>query len=308
MHEYIHAGNTQVEYMSFTCLGGTSGTRSYRKQLPNIVSRKFIWSPVDWFPPFKFQYFAKENDKTSVQETCKVSVYVQVCQRPKFVMTQDWPVFGLASAPLSLKVTAEDLNEDDIVSVEVSKDLRGVVQVGDEEYDTIIDVDGLIKVRKNKVSRSLTVVMPSPADRVAEACFRARDNAYACDVDGLAGEDEMCVVCTLEASQVTAACFMEIRSTPLYMREHVPVCGDSRISGNEECDDGNFASGDGCSSTCTLELGYELQGNDPMPKPICGDGLAVYGEGCDDKNSDSSDGCDGCGVQVLCFIFSTVCV
>ena len=32
-----------------------------------------------------------------------------------------------------------------------------------------------------------------------------------------------------------------------------PVCGDGVATGTEECDDGGTTSGDGCSSTCTLE-------------------------------------------------------
>lgn len=35
----------------------------------------------------------------------------------------------------------------------------------------------------------------------------------------------------------------------------IAVCGDGVVGGNEECDDGNTASGDGCSSTCTTEGG-----------------------------------------------------
>lgn len=34
------------------------------------------------------------------------------------------------------------------------------------------------------------------------------------------------------------------------------ACGDGRISGSEQCDDGNRTSGDGCSSTCQVESGY----------------------------------------------------
>ena len=35
------------------------------------------------------------------------------------------------------------------------------------------------------------------------------------------------------------------------------TCGDGIPSGAEECDDGNTAAGDGCSSTCTIESGWE---------------------------------------------------
>ena len=40
---------------------------------------------------------------------------------------------------------------------------------------------------------------------------------------------------------------------PASCNEPVPVCGNGEPEGIEECDDGNTASGDGCSSTCTIE-------------------------------------------------------
>jgi len=41
-----------------------------------------------------------------------------------------------------------------------------------------------------------------------------------------------------------------------------PGCGDGLLSGNEQCDDGNTLSGDGCSPTCTVEA---LAGIDTCP-------------------------------------------
>ena len=35
------------------------------------------------------------------------------------------------------------------------------------------------------------------------------------------------------------------------------TCGDGLVLGNEKCDDGNAVSGDGCSSTCQVEPGYQ---------------------------------------------------
>jgi len=35
------------------------------------------------------------------------------------------------------------------------------------------------------------------------------------------------------------------------------VCGDSEPDPGEQCDDGNLSNGDGCSSTCTVEAGFE---------------------------------------------------
>jgi len=56
------------------------------------------------------------------------------------------------------------------------------------------------------------------------------------------------------------------------------ACGDGVVCGGEEgCDDGNTASGDGCDSNCTATG--------------CGNGIVTAGEECDDGNAISSDGC-----------------
>lgn len=41
------------------------------------------------------------------------------------------------------------------------------------------------------------------------------------------------------------------------------ICGDSLKGVLETCDDGNSISGDGCSSSCTVETGYVCSGTGP---------------------------------------------
>ncbi|MCE9668575.1 DUF4215 domain-containing protein [Myxococcus stipitatus] len=45
-------------------------------------------------------------------------------------------------------------------------------------------------------------------------------------------------------------------------------CGDGIVGGAEQCDDGNLNSGDGCSSVCKVEPGYQCQGTHPS---VCSD-------------------------------------
>jgi len=85
------------------------------------------------------------------------------------------------------------------------------------------------------------------------------------------------------------------------------ICGDAvLVPGVEECDDGAWteASGDGCTSVCKLEVGFNctydkqnrLYGG--RCKPICGDGRWVLGEACDDENLIDDDGCSSeCKVE-----------
>jgi cysteine-rich repeat protein len=66
------------------------------------------------------------------------------------------------------------------------------------------------------------------------------------------------------------------------------VCGDGVTQGNEACDDGANADGDGCSALCKLE-------------GACGDGILDGGEGCDDGNTDGGDGCAAdCAALEVC--------
>lgn len=44
------------------------------------------------------------------------------------------------------------------------------------------------------------------------------------------------------------------------------VCGDNLREGNEECDDGNVAAGDGCSATCQIEAIVEIEPNNTVPE------------------------------------------
>jgi cysteine-rich repeat protein len=54
-----------------------------------------------------------------------------------------------------------------------------------------------------------------------------------------------------------------------------PVCGDGSLDAGEQCDDGNTANGDGCSSTCRIEVKPKPT---PMLAPGVMQGLRVSGE------------------------------
>ena len=70
---------------------------------------------------------------------------------------------------------------------------------------------------------------------------------------------------------------------------YLPVCGNNILdqAQGEQCDDGNTASGDGCSSVCQIE--QELQEEPAVP--VCGNIIIEEGEQCDDGNTANGDGC-----------------
>jgi cysteine-rich repeat protein len=62
------------------------------------------------------------------------------------------------------------------------------------------------------------------------------------------------------------------------------------------CDDGNNKEGDGCSSQCRVETGFECSGGNVTSKDvcreICGDGKNMGVLECDDGNILEDDGCN----------------
>jgi fibro-slime domain-containing protein len=79
------------------------------------------------------------------------------------------------------------------------------------------------------------------------------------------------------------------------------VCGDKKISGNENCDDGENPpkSGDGCSENCHIEDGWACpRVGARCVADACGDGILAGNEACDDGNAKSGDGCSAtCTVE-----------
>jgi cysteine-rich repeat protein len=70
----------------------------------------------------------------------------------------------------------------------------------------------------------------------------------------------------------------------------ISLCGSGAVEGLESCDDGNLASGDGCSGTCAAEPGYTCLGS-PSVCSKCGDRLKNGPEECDDGGVLAGDGC-----------------
>jgi fibro-slime domain-containing protein len=88
---------------------------------------------------------------------------------------------------------------------------------------------------------------------------------------------------------------------PVYMRPDaqtpMDVCGDGVLADDEECDDGDHLSGNGCSSDCALEDGWAcLAAGARCVAAECGDGILAGDEECEDDDAPPRDG-DGCSAS-----------
>ena len=74
------------------------------------------------------------------------------------------------------------------------------------------------------------------------------------------------------------------------------ICGDGKVFGSTQCDDGNLINGDGCSSACIIEDGYSWIDGSPTAQSqwseIWGDGLNFGHYEWDDGDRDDGDGWD----------------
>jgi cysteine-rich repeat protein len=87
------------------------------------------------------------------------------------------------------------------------------------------------------------------------------------------------------------------------------MCGDLVKTGSEECDDGNVQDGDGCSSTCLTEPGWDCSSGTCLPVTSaggtdakgeyrrCGDGIVSGAEECDDGASNDDNTYGGCSTR-----------
>ncbi len=70
-------------------------------------------------------------------------------------------------------------------------------------------------------------------------------------------------------------------------------CGDGILQVNEQCDDGNNVSGEGCNRICQLEANWDCptEGRPCEYLGVCGNGHLTSNKTCDDGNTQSGDGC-----------------
>jgi cysteine-rich repeat protein len=118
-----------------------------------------------------------------------------------------------------------------------------------------------------------------------------RDGGEECDDQNTSNGDGCSSIWTVEAGYT---CSGGSPSTQDICQE---IWGDSKRFNSFATywDDGNVVSGDGWSSTWSIEIGYSCTGGSTTTAdtwtPIWGDGLRIGAEVCDDGNAANGDGC-----------------
>lgn len=96
---------------------------------------------------------------------------------------------------------------------------------------------------------------------------------------------------------IHSRCVNKSQDDPIEDEDHTdtPVdnCGNGKLDDNEQCDDGNKQTGDGCAAGCTIEANYTCDGQ----PSIC-----QCAGGFQDSNSDGTclKDCDPCGENKQC--------
>lgn len=129
--------------------------------------------------------------------------------------------------------------------------------------------------------------------------------------DGVVSITYTVATATLTATPTTTATSTPAQTLTPTVTPTPGPCGNGTVDSGEQCDDGNTASGDGCSSTCRWEgqcsvtdTGSITCDDDVDCAPAlgaciaCGNGRLDSGEECDDGNHTVDDGCDSsCQVE-----------
>jgi cysteine-rich repeat protein len=160
-------------------------------------------------------------------------------------------------------------------------DCQGWTYAGDDEdillgVNSKLDRDWLGYNAYDYCSRVIPIYCVQ--DVLGEAC----DDGNAESGDGCS--DTCAIEDDYECSGTPSRCVMDLA---------VQLCGDGGVdlAIDEECDDGNTADGDGCSSKCKVEQ---------QTNSVCGNDVKEVGEECDDGNVLSSDGCSNECVEEFC--------
>ena len=175
-----------------------------------------------------------------------------------------------------------DADNDGEIDDEIDNDGDGIMDVVDDS-----DNDGTPDVDPNETDPQSFGGLTTPT-----LCGNGfMDAGETCDDGNVSDNDGCSAACELESGYVCVSGPSAGPCTTAGPDTVTGVCGDGILVDDESCDDGNTTSGDGCSSDCTVEDGFDCVGDPSVCNSSCGDGTVAGSENCDDGNTDSGDGC-----------------
>ncbi|MBU3907086.1 MAG: DUF4215 domain-containing protein, partial [Nanoarchaeota archaeon] len=123
-----------------------------------------------------------------------------------------------------------------------------------------------------------------------------KETGEGCDDSNVVGGDGCSLTCAVEEGYTCSG-------QPSVCTRTAPVCGNGIVESGEdeeeECDDGNIVSGDGCSSVCTIELCTPTVCNADLNNDRCGDWTDPV---CGDVD------CGNCPIGQTCDATDKICV
>jgi len=169
----------------------------------------------------------------------------------------------------------------------------------------------------NQMTGACVAGTPVACSGLNAACYPADGNCYECSTDADCINNQANHPGETTCWKASPSWGMGVCQTS---------CGNGIKQGSEGCDDANVQNGDGCSASCTVELGWVCSEICPAPQAqeglwlrlghfvaslfgttdtlivqstscpsvcasLCGDGIKVGVEQCDDHNTTSGDGC-----------------
>ena len=197
----------------------------------------------------------------------------------------------------------------DCVKAEVKGDYCGDGMMnGDEQCDKTDGVSGHKKCNASCVLEDIPFCGDNKLNRPEEECDGSATSTPAhqscnleckleyqpyCGDGKVNGDDEVCdegiqngLVCRPAYGFSCNYCNSDCTKSETLSE----ICGDAKLNGNEQCDDGNKSSGDGCNSECVKEV-------PAVSGPSCGNGIKESDEECDKSDGLTegfrcSDACD----------------
>ena len=221
-------------------------------------------------------------------------------------------ITGLTAIPnVGLGITQKNVNGIYIVSLNGFGNPTNFVNIGNTAEWKLLQssIDSLDEPPLFAVSAAVTTKIYRVTNILTEAYSNSTLNLYAYPVDvgrfhimmiypGICQES----LAGANYNKVHALYInMETKEVDFCTEDNQKVtCGNGFLDPGENCDDGNNRNSDGCSSTCTIELGWRCY-NTPFntrslcERNQCGDRYmntaSPENEICDDGNQLDGDGC-----------------